>query len=207
MVLSVRSVSPCLQVHKRRILFHILPNLHSIPPISPYLLFLPFPDDYFLSSSLFFFLLVFSQLCSSCFTIWFCSPYQLLSLCCKPSFSPAYTFPFFVSPCLSTRSLPVLFPSWVLKRNTGRASTPFLPATKPAFREFSLLLVARQLSSLLFDQTGVAQRQTHNGKTISSSQKIILEDKSRRSHFFFFSCCCVVFFFLILFQDLLFSPL
>lgn len=53
-------VSPRLWILKRRILFHTLPNPLALPRLSPYLLFLLFLDDYFLSSSLFFFLLVFS---------------------------------------------------------------------------------------------------------------------------------------------------
>lgn len=118
-------VSPRLWILKRRILFHTLPNLRCLPRLSPYLLFLPLLDDYFLSSSLFFFPLVLSCLCCSGFTIWFCSPYRSPSLCHNPRFPLAHLpHPCFSSPFHSLLSCLISPKVFKGKPSQGQLSLP-----------------------------------------------------------------------------------
>lgn len=151
--LSARCLFPLarLWILKRRILFHTLPNLLCLPRLSPYLLFLPLLDDYFLSSSLFFFPLVLSCLCCSGFTIWFCSPYRSPSLCHNPRLPhPCFSSPFHSTPFLS------YFPQGFQREAQPGPAFPFLPAANWAVHEFPLLVTALQLSSSPFNETGTA---------------------------------------------------
>lgn len=90
-------------------------TLPSLPPFSWWLF------SFFLTV-----FLSFSSLCSSCFTIWFCSPYQPRSLYCNLSFSPAHAFPLFVSPLPlpSLLSCPISPMGFKAKHSRGWRSPP-----------------------------------------------------------------------------------
>lgn len=167
-------VSPCLWILKRRILFHTLPNLLCLPRLSPYLLFLPLLDDYFLSSSLFFFPLVLSCLCCSGFTIWFCSPYLTPSLCHNPRFPPLAP-----SPPLFLLSFPLTPFLSYFPQGFQREAQP-----GPAFPS-CLLLIEQFMNSHFWRRlcNFPVRHSTRWGRHHTNpNQKIILETDSHRSH-------------------------
>lgn len=166
--------TPRLWILKRRILFHTLPNLLCLPQLSPYLLFLPLLDDYFLSSSLFFFPLVFSCLCCSGFTIWFCSPYRSPSLCHNPRFPPLAP-----SPSLFLLSFPLTPFLSYFPQGFQREAQP-----GPAFPS-CLLLIEQFMNSQFWWRlcNFPVRRSTRQGQhQTNPNQEIILEAESHSSH-------------------------
>lgn len=162
-------VPPLLWILKRRILFFQICS--------------PFPDSHLTFSSSLFLMTIFFL--PHCFSFFSSSPSSaplvspsgsVLLIGLLPSaatlISPTYTFPIFVSPRLSTRSFPVLFPPRFSKPNTARASFPFLPPINWAFHEFSLLVVALQLSNLLLNETGTAPDKCTTKNQPASARKL-----------------------------------